>query len=329
LRSEEIENASWGGSNVTVSSDAGTSPAGTTTADAILETVDNGVHERRQSVSIATTGNHTYSVFLKANGRDFVTVYVREGSNTGATYMGVTVNLSDGTIIAVNGTASITSVGNGWYRVAVSGSVDSGTRWVQIRLREDASTTSYAGDITKGILAWGAQLEAGAFPTSYIPTTTAAATRAADSALVTSISSFYNQAEGTLFAENSFLSTAGTPLCLDNNGTSDRYLLAYSSNVPRYVVFVSSNAQAQIDVGSAASAGDVVKHIGAYALNDFQAARGGTLGTADTSGNLPVGVTHLRLGRTTSNTAFLNGHIRKVAYWPKRLTNTLLEQLTT
>ncbi len=59
-------------------------------------------------------------------------------------------------------------------------------------------------------------------------------------------------------------------------------------------------------------------------------AANGTLSSADTAGTVPSN-THLRLGANTSGAAAaaLNGHIRKLAYWPKRLTDTLLQQLTT
>jgi hypothetical protein len=329
IRSAEFTDASWAQTNVTAS-DGQAAPDGTTNADGIFETVTNNIHETRQSVSIAATATHTYSVFLKANGRNFVTVYVRETANSGATYVSVVVDLSDGSISGSPvGTATVTSVGNGWYRVAVSASIDAGTRFAQIRLREDASTSSYAGDITKGVLAWGAQLEVGAFPTSYIPTTSAAATRSADSAVVTPISSFYNQAEGTLFAETSFLATAGWALVADDNTTSNRHLLAYSGNIPSYTTLVGAASQASISIGLAASAGDIIRHIGSYKENDFQAARNGTLGTADTSGTTPAGLSHLRIGTRTGSSDRFNGHIRKIAYWPRRLSNTLLQQLTT
>ena len=65
----------------------------------------------------------------------------------------------------------------------------------------------------------------------------------------------------------------------------------------------------------------------AFAADNVNGAVNGTLGTDDTSAIVPS-VIALRIGRATSNGRF-NGHIRKIAYWPKRLTNTLLEQLTT
>jgi hypothetical protein len=338
IRSAEFTDASWAQTNVTAS-DGQTAPDGTTNADGIFETVTNNIHETRQSVSIAATATHTYSVFLKANGRNFVTVYVRETANSGATYVSVVVDLSDGSISGSPvGTATVTSVGNGWYRVAVSASIDAGTRFAQIRLREDASTTSYAGDITKGVLAWGAQLEAGAFPTSYIPTTTAAATRSADSAVVTPISSFYNQAEGTLFAE-----FQATTLTRGANNTERRIVqfrntgsgvpfheIVQNGTADQVLFFGASDSVTQWSQAGGSNITSPTKAIYSYITDSINFAVSGTLLTEDTSATMFSGITQFNIGRSSfASGRELQGYIRKIAYWPKRLTNTLLEQLTT
>jgi hypothetical protein len=69
---------------------------------------------------------------------------------------------------------------------------------------------------------------------------------------------------------------------------------------------------------------------GAYKSNDFAASFNGGSAVTESSGSVPSGITHLHIGlRPDAGTGALSGHIRKIAYWPKRLTNTLLEQLTT
>jgi len=174
------------------------------------------------------------------------------------------------------------------------------------------------------------QLEQGAFPTSYIATTTAAATRSADVASVSPVSSFYNAVEGTMFAEFVFAgNNDGTVMCFDKNPATDRSILTVNTSaIPAFAITASSNTQANIAIGSAVTAGQVNRLIGAMRVDDFQAARNGTLGTADTSGSMPVDIARLQLGRRQTVGIF-NGHIRKIAYYPKRLTDALLEQLTT
>ena len=196
-------------------------------------------------------------------------------------------------------------------------------------------TSSSPIDLTLRIAA--PQLEQGAFPTSYIPTTSAAATRSADSAVVSPVSSFYNAVEGTMFCEFVFAGLSASPdgviWGFDDSSQAERiFQFVDNSSTPATVVTESSSTRANLVTGSAVTAGQVNKFIAALKVDDYQSARNGTLGTPDTSGAFPTGINRLRFGRrriSGSDTGFYNGHIRKVAYYPKRLSNTLLQQLTT
>jgi hypothetical protein len=192
----------------------------------------------------------------------------------------------------------------------------------------DNQTASYTGDGTSGIYIWGAQLEAGAFPTSYIPTTSAAATRAADSAVVTPISSFYNQSEGTLFGEARLARQASgfTPILfigVSGSGVDIRYRATAATG---FDVTVASAVEAGLSGESAISANATARVIGAYKANDFAMVQNGGAAQSDSSGTLPSPV-QLHVG--SDGGTFLNGHVRKIAYYPRRLSNTLLQQLTT
>lgn len=174
------------------------------------------------------------------------------------------------------------------------------------------------------------QLEQGAFATGYIPTTTAAATRAADRAVVTPISSFYNQAEGTLFAEASVTSDnfAGRDVVSLNSEVPNEWIgLRWAGNTQAQFAVVADNVtQASVAASGYTTAGAVYKRAGVYKVDDFAQAINGTVVGTDTSGTLPV-VNRLVFA-AAGNQATLNGHIRKVAYWPKRLSNTFLQQQT-
>jgi len=177
------------------------------------------------------------------------------------------------------------------------------------------------------------QLEQGAFATSYIPTTTAAATRAADSAVVTPISSFYNQAEGTLFAEATTAAfaayrylatiTAGAAL---NDRSFD--MSKSSSNEFELLVNLSNVSQANPKITPWDGSG-VNKAVAAVANDNVGASLNGSAVSTDTSATIPTNVDRLTIGRRGDGGVPLNGHIRRIAYWPRRLSNTLLQQLTT
>jgi hypothetical protein len=178
------------------------------------------------------------------------------------------------------------------------------------------------------------QLEQGAFPTSYIPTTAAATTRSADSAVVTPISSFYNQAEGTLFAEfqATTLTNVGNRarriLRLDDNtqGNNIEIIQNSTNDQLRFLSQINGGA-VEFDIQTGSNITSPCKAILALKQDDVIAAVNGTLSSADTSASLAT-VTHFRIGRSES-TQQLQGYIRKIAYWPRRLSNTLLQQLTT
>jgi hypothetical protein len=191
-------------------------------------------------------------------------------------------------------------------------------------------------DITLRIAA--PQLEQGAFPTSYIPTTAAAATRAADSAVVTPISSFYSQVEGTLFVENTFSAMGSNAFAaaFDNNtgiggGSGDEMKLwKWGTDDNLYASITDSdNLVAQAGTTTPVTTSTVCKYGLAMAVNNFAASFFGSAAATDTNCAMPT-VSHFRIGQAVFlGTGFLNGHIRKLAYWPKRLSNTLLQQLTT
>ena len=173
----------------------------------------------------------------------------------------------------------------------------------------------------------------GAFATSYIPTSASQVTRAADVASVNTLSPWYNSVAGTLYAEYDAyapLSGAAFGVAVLNDGTASNraYLfLGGGTAAPSFVVTSAGAAQANIG-NSAISANTTAKTAGAYAVNDFAiATNAGTVAT-DASGALPVGLSKLDLGGFLSGT-FLNGHLRRITYYPRRLTNAELQTLTT
>lgn len=181
------------------------------------------------------------------------------------------------------------------------------------------------------------QLEQGAFATSVIPTTTAAAARSADVASVNTLSPWYNATEGTLYAEVSaaggfnvtgnFGRFAGIQDAISSNNT-EMFFDGTSNQAPRYRVRIGGVNQAIGNSATAYTANTVLKAGLAYAVNDFSGVSRGVVDLTDTSGVVPVGVTFLSLGSEGGGSNFLNGYLRRVAYYPTRLTNAQLQALT-
>ena len=177
-----------------------------------------------------------------------------------------------------------------------------------------------------------AQLEAGAFPTSYIPTTSATVTRAADVASITgsNFSSWYNQTEGTVFANATAAVAASILPCyasIDNGTTSERLQLrrVTSGTSPSYRVVAGGQSidSATKTIGSPTGFNS---HVLGYASSNYEGACNGTLEGLTSIANRPT-VTQLQIGNGVGSAA-INGTIKRLTYWPTRLANTTLQQIT-
>lgn len=183
LQSEVLQ-TSWTASNTTISVNATTAPDGATTAEKIVETTFNGNHAVVQST---TNGVATYtaSCFFKAAERSRVVLGMSDNTGGGAQ---IGLDLATGITFATGvGAGSWTAISSkvialasGWYRLSVTATRGAGTVTILQIFLDNGTTISYAGDITKGLYAWGGQIEAKPFASSYIPTTTVAVTRGAD-----------------------------------------------------------------------------------------------------------------------------------------------------
>jgi hypothetical protein len=154
---------------------------------------------------------YTYSVFAKANGYSKIRV---QNFSAGVRAQ---FDLSTGTLINQSGTTStfITPYGNGWYRVGFTytQATTVSAYWNLLVVSTDDNSGSapaaWAGNGTSSVAFWGSQIEAGAYPTSYVKTEAAAVTRLADGGgNKTSASALIGQTEGTMYLE--FYANQGT-----------------------------------------------------------------------------------------------------------------------
>ena len=201
--SSEFDNAAWTKNELTLTANYATSPDGTQNADRAMETAASAYHDILGSFSATSGTIYTASCFVKSAGRDLIYIYITTGAAAAVKFnvsTGVVLGTALGTIVS----SKITNYGNGWYRCEVSytaGATTTGTIAVSTTNSTALSLSSYAGDITKGILIYGYQVEASSYATSYIPTTSTAVTRVADACYKTGISSLIGQTEGVIFID--------------------------------------------------------------------------------------------------------------------------------
>lgn len=186
-------------------------------------------------------------------------------------------------------------------------------------------TAGVASDITLRIGL--PQLELGAFATSVIPTTGSAATRNADVATMTgtNFSSWYRADEGTLFVNFAQIDVLNQKIAasITDGTTSNRILIETRASAAgsKFRVVTGGTTQAEINTTLAFTAGQSLFTASTYKVNDFATCvNGGSVGT-DTLGTIPV-VSDLVIGQSNST------YIRKLAFYPTRLSNAQLQALT-
>ena len=238
IQSSSFENSVWNKFNTTVSPNTAIAPDGTMTADALFETTANNSHDvNYYPLSVTSGTTYTYSVYVKANGRtDVAITFESSGFGSSSAYFNLvteSITLTSGVI-----SADIKNVGNGWFRIWITdtATVTIATTSCYIFPILSGTTSSYLGDITKGLYVWGAQVEVGSNATTYIPTTTATVTRNAETSYVDLFNNAaLNKDNFTLFIEGYNISNGTTSINFgisDNTGTGGNYLGFYNGITP-------------------------------------------------------------------------------------------------
>ena len=297
-------------------------------ADFFQEDTNTSEHyagDRAPSVAAGTT--YTWSFYAKLGLTGEVRrVSVRTGGQGPASVI-FDLETGSSTVVAPVVSSGISSAGNGWFRCwIVYTATGTGVAVFRQQLSKGLNTI-YAGNGTSGLYLWGAQLEVGAFPTSYIPTVASQVTRTADIALMTgaNFSSWYNQTEGTFVVAGDCILATGPSVFLIAQiaGGNDRHQIG---------VFTPTTATVNADVVQANIGSNTMQSVTtayAYKTNDFATSSGGNAAATDAVGTVPVTLTYATLGKFDfGGGTSLNGHIRRLTYYATRLPNATLQALS-
>jgi hypothetical protein len=324
----------------------GGSPANTTapdgTNDAVIFTENTATDYHGIVVAGVNrptmSGNIAASVYIKPGTRRYVLISFGSGTNG----VCVTVDTQNMTVSEAtaygtgytytNNSATIVSASNGWYRVSFAGNSSGSNAQVFIVRGTNIATgntfgESYLGDGST-FSVWGAQLEAGSFSTSYIPTNGATATRAVDLAEITgdNFNSWYNNIGGT-FCVN----------CNSADGVNGVFSVGTATNPNEglnydFSGFNSLSADVVLN-GTINPVGSAHKFAFTSQTGTISLYADGVLQDFDTATNAQRDAIVMTIGNRTTfgggvGSTYLNGHIARFTYWPTRLTNEQLQEVT-
>jgi len=284
----------------------------------------------------STYANIFINVTLSLNTEYCASVYMKAGSSSDSQILlfdptaavttgGIRINWTDGVPSTLaylgNGTdATYEDVGGGWYKVSFksfSSAVNTSHRVIIYSDRADGINSIYI---------WGAQLEAGAFPTSYIPTSGSTATRATDDCGSLLFSNFgYNNQEGTFVVEFSYT---------DPDDSDTNYLISGGASARFFYNNTATSTWSTYDGVSAVTTtdvpqdGTVAKVAIAMSNSGTTTYLNGTLKGSNSSIKPQGNVGDYLFIGGTAGTTMINGHIKSIQYYPRRLSNAQLQALT-
>jgi hypothetical protein len=331
--SQDIANAYWSKSDITFGAD-GLSPGGLIDADLVITGTANSDQIQRNIV-LPLTNTITQSVFIKRVAGDWIDfIAVRNGfSNSVKVWFNILTGEVGGNVQAgttILNSASIENYGNGWFRIIVTTTDTLTNTFFDTRIRSAIANSSDTRFNNASYYVYGFQLEAAAYATTYIPTTTAAVTRLADTASKTGISSLIGQTEGVLFIDMEFEGYDGLApkwiAFLVGSGLT--YIGIYTTNNSRFYFEVYNVSIQASATSSAFVVGQRYKLALAYKANDFAFYVNGVQIGTDNSGTVPA-TSRFDLQYNTTENNLTARTYNQAALFPTRLTNAQLAEITT
>lgn len=336
--SEQFNDGSWVKLNsVGISANVTTSPDGTTSADKFVENTNTSHKVLAKSFTLTASTTYTFSLFVKSAERSNIMIHLRKSDYS--TRFGGFFNLATKTFTGetsgggVLASSSIIEYPNNWFRLTITGDIGANTAAVTtLYLCDTNNNIGYAADGTSGLFVWGAQLEEGPFPTSYIPTVASPVTRSADNHTIVS-PNFYNPPISSIvlhYTPKVGVATATqTLLAFDNDTVSSEIKMSIVGITPTLNVVDATRATVSIATSPNISTTDIEYRVAFTIKQDKHTLTNNGVGivTAN-SGSLPTNVNVMRIGHDKRGNSF-NGYIKKLIYYPRELPTSTLAVFST
>ena len=338
LRSEEFDNAYWVKNDALIIPNYANSPSGFQSADRFTGNSTIGQHFLRNTfIAVSASTNYTYSFYIKTDGISKIGFFeAAQTAQQGA------FNLETKSVIYTSSSSSVKiedSI-NGFSRVSITTLTGSnGVFGLEIFLLDslyvNQNPRTYMSNVSdsEGVFIWGAQLEAGSYATSYIPTVSSAVTRNADVINNAGDASTFNDSEGVLMVEGRINNDDGTPNSItlgDGTFSTNRLMFLFSNGVANRVTarFDSSGS----DVILNADGYDLTinhKIVLKYKANDIAIWVDGFEVNSGNSFSVPTTLNRIDFYNPfNGGQDNFYGNVKQLQYFPTALNNTDLETLT-
>jgi hypothetical protein len=318
---QSVNFSSWSAYRATLTDNATTSPDGASNAAVLTEDTTNNSHPINNSFSTSSGVSYTFSIFVKKGSRRYLQILALNG--------GSSIYYDLETKSAGSG-GGVEDYGSGWLRLTYTYTTNSTNAEFYIQPSINGTSVIYTGDGSNAVYLYGAQLEAGSYATSYIPTNGSTVTRSADVANNSGNADLFNDSEGVLYAEIAALADDGTfrQLTISDNSTSDRISIDFTSTSNQIRSFCSSGGSTVANMtGTVTDVKQFNKVAVKYKLNDYALWINGVEVATDTSASAPTGLKELAFDNSAGSNNF-KGNVKCVAVFKEALTDAELQQLT-
>ena len=305
----------------------------------LIEALSNTGRLRQTFASLTSGVTATFSLFAKLGTQSSgVTLVFQEGTDTNF-LSGVCQSFRlDTGAVGTSGTlgagftfirSGIENYGNGWYRCSLTVQLSYTPSSANLTIRPTSTVTANLPVTANGnsCYIFGAQLETGSLPTSYIPTTTASVTRNTDSVTITGATDYIGQTEGTIYLETDALVSGASDLfCFARATTNTVSISKNSSNIIQATVYTSGLA---LNIAASATVSGNLKIAVAYKTGDSALYINGVqIGTSATAFSFTAALTQININPTGFFEGSGNQSISTLSIYNTRLSNTELATLT-